>query len=137
MANFIDILKVPHYGSDRNTSKEFFDTISADYYIISANGRDDNPSLKTLKWMIEVRQNANKPRKFVFTNMTPNIKKLLKKFYKKEFNYECVFLEKEDNFLTINIRFLTIELKIFMRVCISEVNDKIVLVIFSLSSLIR
>ena len=45
----VNILKVPHHGSDRNTSKEFFDTISADYYIISANGRDDNPSLNTLK----------------------------------------------------------------------------------------
>ena len=99
----VDILKVPHHGSERNTSKEFFDTISAEYYIISANGRDDNPSLNTLKWMIEVGQNDKKPRKFVFTNMTPNIKKVLRKFDKKEFNYECVFLEKGDNFLTIEL----------------------------------
>ena len=99
----VNILKVPHHGSDRNTSKEFFDTISADYYIISANGRDDNPSLNTLKWMIEVGQDAKKPRKFVFTNMTPNIKKVLKKYDKKDFNYECVFLKKEDTFLTIKL----------------------------------
>jgi len=99
----VDVLKVPHHGSDRNTSKEFFDTISADCYIISANGRDDNPSLNTLRWMIEVVQSDKKPRKFVFTNMTPNIKKVLRKFDKKEFSYEYVFLEKKDNFLTIKL----------------------------------
>jgi len=37
----VDILKVPHHGSDRNASIQFFDTIYADYYILSANGRDD------------------------------------------------------------------------------------------------
>ena len=99
----VEILKVPHHGSDRNTSKEFFDTITADYYIISANGRDDNPSLDTLKWMIEAGQNGEKRRKFVFTNMTPNIKKVIRKFDKKKFNYECLFLEKNHNFLTINL----------------------------------
>ena len=97
----VDILKVPHHGSDRNTSQEFFDTIHADYYIISANGRDDNPSLNTLKWMVESGKIYNKPRKIVFTNMTPNIKKVLDEYDKEKFNYESIFLEKEDNFLTI------------------------------------
>jgi beta-lactamase superfamily II metal-dependent hydrolase len=49
----VDILKVPHHGSGRNASKQFFDTVTADLYIISANGRDDNPSFSTLKWIIE------------------------------------------------------------------------------------
>jgi len=99
----VDILKVPHHGSDRNTSKEFFDTIPADYYVISANGRDDNPSLETLKWMIQDGKNDKRHRKIVFTNMTPNIKKLLRRYDKKEFNYDCLFLDKEDYFLTIDL----------------------------------
>lgn len=53
--------------------------------------------------MIEVGQNAKKPRKFVFTNMTPDIKKVLKKYDRKDFNYKCVLLKKEDNFLTIKL----------------------------------
>ena len=100
----VDILKVPHHGSDRNVSIKFFDTVHASYYIISANGRDDNPSLNTLKWIIQVGENNKKPRKIVFTNMTPNIKKILRKYDKKRYNYECVFLDKEDNYLTINLR---------------------------------
>lgn len=97
----VDVLKVPHHGSDRNTSIEFFNIVNADYYIISANGRDDNPSLNTLRWMIESGKNGKKPRKIVFTNLTPNIKKLLNEYNEKTFNYECIILEKEENFLTI------------------------------------
>lgn len=37
------ILKVPHHGSDRNATPEFFNTLIADYYFIFANGRDNNP----------------------------------------------------------------------------------------------
>ena len=40
----VDILKVPHHGSERNISETFFDIVTADVYVISANGRDDNPS---------------------------------------------------------------------------------------------
>ena len=49
----VDIMKVPHHGSERNVSEKFFDTVTADIYVISANGRDDNPSFLTLKWIIE------------------------------------------------------------------------------------
>ena len=49
----VDILKVPHHGSERNISETFFDIVTADVYVISANGRDDNPSFLTLKWIIE------------------------------------------------------------------------------------
>jgi len=99
----VDVLKVPHHGSDRNTSKEFFDTINADYYIISANGRDENPSLNTLKWMIESCKIDNAPRKIVFTNMTSNLKKILEEYDQKRFNYKNVLLGKEENFLTISL----------------------------------
>ena len=56
----VDVLKVPHHGSDRNTSLEFFNTVNAKYYIISANGRDDNPSLNTLRWIIESEEQLKK-----------------------------------------------------------------------------
>jgi beta-lactamase superfamily II metal-dependent hydrolase len=59
----VDILKVPHHGSDRNVSGEFFNTVNADYYIISANGRDDNLSIDTLKWIIESGNKSKNPKK--------------------------------------------------------------------------
>lgn len=39
----VDILKWPHHGSIRNMQKTFLEKITADHYIISADGRDDNP----------------------------------------------------------------------------------------------
>ena len=56
----VDILKVPHHGSERNVSEQFFETVTADVYVISANGRDDNPSFSTLKWIIENGQKNNR-----------------------------------------------------------------------------
>jgi beta-lactamase superfamily II metal-dependent hydrolase len=51
----VDILKLPHHGSDRNTEKEFFEAVTADHYVISANGKYDNPDIDTLRWIAEAR----------------------------------------------------------------------------------
>jgi beta-lactamase superfamily II metal-dependent hydrolase len=99
----VEVLKVPHHGSDRNVAPEFFNTIIADYYVISANGRDDNPSIDTLKWIIESGNQRKKSKKIVFTNTTANIAKILKQYDQKKYAYECIFLEGEQNFLTINL----------------------------------
>ena len=99
----VDILKVPHHGSDRNASLEFFNAVTADCYIISANGRDDNPSFDTLRWIVESGRNSKNSRKIVLTNMTPSVKSILKAYDQKKFNYECTILEKKDDFLTLNL----------------------------------
>jgi hypothetical protein len=99
----VDILKVPHHGSDRNVSPEFFNTVIADYYVISANGRDDNPSVDTLKWIIESRNKRKKSKKIVFTNNTPNIVKILKEYDQKKYDYECIILEGKRDFLTLSL----------------------------------
>ena len=100
----VDILKVSHHGSDRNVSREFFNTVNADYYVISANGRDDNPSVDTLKWIIESGDKSKRSKKIVFTNNTPNIVKILKEYDQKKYNYECIFLKSSADFLTLNFR---------------------------------
>jgi ribonuclease BN (tRNA processing enzyme) len=99
----VDVLKVPHHGSDRNASMEFFNTIYADYYVISANGRDDNPSLATLGWIIESRNKSKNHKKIILTNKTSNISKAMNEYGQKEFNYQCIFLGKNEHFLTINL----------------------------------
>jgi len=98
----VDILKVPHHGSDRNVSPDFFNKVTADYYVISANGRDDNPSFDTLKWIIEGGK-TKKSKTIVFTNRTPNIVKILKQYDQKKYDYRCIFLEGKEDFLTLNI----------------------------------
>ncbi|EGG42059.1 beta-lactamase domain protein [Candidatus Nitrosarchaeum limnium SFB1] len=44
----VDVLKLPHHGSERNISEKFFKTILAKSYVASGNGDYDNPSAKTL-----------------------------------------------------------------------------------------
>lgn len=39
----VDVLKVPHHGSIRNAAAELFETIIADHYVFSANGKFGNP----------------------------------------------------------------------------------------------
>jgi beta-lactamase superfamily II metal-dependent hydrolase len=51
----VDLLKLPHHGSDRNVELDYFQKITADHYVISANGHDDNPSVATLEMIQEAR----------------------------------------------------------------------------------
>jgi beta-lactamase superfamily II metal-dependent hydrolase len=99
----VDVLKVPHHGSDRNVTPEFFKTIMADFYVISANGRDDNPSFDTLKWIIESGNKIGKSKTIVFTNNTSNIVKILKQYDQKEYDYKSIFLNGKEDFLTLNL----------------------------------
>jgi hypothetical protein len=55
----VDILKIPHHGSNRDVTLEFFKTVTADHYVISANGENDNPDADTLCWLAEARGSSN------------------------------------------------------------------------------
>lgn len=47
----VEILKVPHHGSDRNTAASFFAMFPSPYYIFSGNGEHGNPERKTLDYL--------------------------------------------------------------------------------------
>ncbi len=51
----VDILKLPHHGSIRNLAAEFFERVTADHYVISADGRDGNPETETLELIAAAR----------------------------------------------------------------------------------
>ena len=102
---YVDVLKVPHHGSDRNSSSEFFETVNAKYYIISANGRDDNPSLRTLKWILESGKRSRKLKKIIIlTNMTPNAKNVLQEYDQNKYNYESIVLKNRSHSMTIDLK---------------------------------
>jgi len=50
----IDLLKMPHHGSIRNTPKEFLDFFVADHYVFSANGKYDNPDAPVVEAMVKI-----------------------------------------------------------------------------------
>jgi hypothetical protein len=49
----VDILKIPHHGSERNMSREFFEHVTADHYVISGNGEHHNPDKSMLVMLSE------------------------------------------------------------------------------------
>ena len=51
----VNVLKLPHHGSDRNADPDFFKTLSADTYILSANGKHGNPDREAVEWLIASR----------------------------------------------------------------------------------
>ncbi|MDP1962743.1 MAG: hypothetical protein Q8K93_11145 [Reyranella sp.] len=52
----LDLLKVPHHGSNRNIETDFFEALPARHYVISADGKHGNPDRDTLRWLIEARE---------------------------------------------------------------------------------
>jgi beta-lactamase superfamily II metal-dependent hydrolase len=51
----VDMLKMPHHGSDRNMETAFLRRIRADHYVFSGNGEHGNPECSTLEMLLEAR----------------------------------------------------------------------------------
>ena len=51
----LDIVKLQHHGSARNTDEHFFRTVLADHYVISANGKYGNPDPATFDALVAAR----------------------------------------------------------------------------------
>jgi hypothetical protein len=50
---------VPHHGSEHNVEEAFFRSITADHYVISADGKHHNPDLKMLQMLTAARDGAD------------------------------------------------------------------------------
>lgn len=55
----VDVLKVPHHGSEHNVEEDFFRRVTADHYVISADGKHHNPDVKMLRMLTEARDGAD------------------------------------------------------------------------------
>jgi hypothetical protein len=51
----LDVLKLPHHGSERNVAPDYFETIVAKHYVVSADGKFDNPDVGTLEMISAAR----------------------------------------------------------------------------------
>jgi hypothetical protein len=52
----VDVLKMPHHGSDYNVHPKFFATVRARHYVISGDGKNGNPETQTLEWLRDARK---------------------------------------------------------------------------------
>lgn len=89
----VDLLKLPHHGSDHNVAPEFFERIIADHYVASGDGVHGNPEIKTLQMLSDARGNNH------FTLYLTNREARLHSFFAEEEangkTYEVVF--RDDN----------------------------------------
>nr|WP_298681659.1 hypothetical protein [uncultured Dongia sp.] len=99
----VDILKVMHHGSDRNATKKFFKTVTADTYVVSANGHPDNPDLATLIWIVEAAQAADRNIRLVFTNETPATRKLRNEYPPADYGYDLAILARSKHAMTLSL----------------------------------
>ncbi len=53
-----DLIKMPHHGSCRNMTAQWLQQITADHYVISANGENGNPDPETIQWLCKARGDA-------------------------------------------------------------------------------
>lgn len=97
----VDLLKLPHHGSDRNVETDFFRQITADNYIVSADGKHGNPEVATLEMISEARG------KDEFTVYLTNKEKRLETFFKKEKKkgkkYDVVFRDDDNLSLQVDL----------------------------------
>ncbi|MEN8106701.1 MAG: hypothetical protein ABFS22_01700 [Pseudomonadota bacterium] len=71
----VNVLKLQHHGSKNNMIPEFFEKITADHYVISANGHHHHPSTDTLQAIVDAR--GNNAYAIHLTNDVPHATTLL------------------------------------------------------------
>jgi hypothetical protein len=83
----VDVLKLPHHGSVRNVESDYFEAIRAKHYVVSADGKFDNPDLETLELISAARPDDKFTIHLTYpTNEfnVPKIGKAIAKFFAKE-----------------------------------------------------
>ena len=98
----VDLLKLPHHGSDRNVDQDYFDSIQAAHYVISADGKYTNPDVATLEMISKSRKDddftiwlANSPDDFADAAVGKEVKKFFAKEAKKR-KYEVKYRASDE-----------------------------------------
>ncbi len=99
----VDVLKVQHHGSDRNATRDFFRSLTADTYVLSANGKYGNPDFATLQWIVESARERQRPITLVVTNETESTRELQKKLNSAVYGYTLTALPPGKHSLAITL----------------------------------
>jgi hypothetical protein len=84
----VNILKIPHHGSVHDMTKDFLKVVTADIYVISANGKYNDPSFKVLSWIVETAHEQNREVLLYLTNHVEEGDRLLKTYPQDTYKYE-------------------------------------------------
>lgn len=97
----VDIFKVPHHGSDRNSNRALFENITADTYVISADGKNGNPDIATLIWIVESSKADGRTIRIVVTNETDTTKKLIRDYPPSDWGYSMDYIPVGKSSITL------------------------------------
>lgn len=92
----VDVLKLPHHGSVRNVTPDFFHTITADTYVISADGNHGNPDPPALEWLVMAARDQGRQVQILITNRPPHIDEWEAAFPAAEYGYRWLGPIPED-----------------------------------------
>jgi len=99
----VDVLKLPHHGSQRNVSPDFFRRLTADKYVISADGKHGNPDPATLQWMVTTAKEQRRAIEIWITNPTDATRDLVDKYRPAEYGYQLVCMKRGAHEMIVNL----------------------------------
>jgi hypothetical protein len=99
----VDVLKLPHHGSIRNSDRRFLERVTADRYVISADGRDGNPDFETLVAIAETLRQQGRRAQIVATNPTDSTARLVRDRPPRTFGYRMRYLPAGRSWIRIPI----------------------------------
>jgi hypothetical protein len=102
----LDVLHIPHYGSDLNVSEEFFKRVIADQYIITGDGKFNNPETATLNMLTKARQNEVYSLQFAHRVGRENLGIRLDQFWESSLidrSYRRIFRPPDEKSLVVNL----------------------------------
>ena len=99
----VDVLKVPHHGSLRNNSPQFFEKVTASQYVISAgkHKNDGNPDFDTLEWIVKAANQRQEVIKILVTNPNASTARLEKLYPPATSGYSITYLQPGENSIVI------------------------------------
>jgi beta-lactamase superfamily II metal-dependent hydrolase len=102
-----DLMQLPHYGSDRNVTRGFFETVQADVYLIGGNGRFNNPESSTLSMVTQARGDDSYTILFTHPDGENELRARLDAFFESERalkrNYHVMFRSNRSSSIRINL----------------------------------
>lgn len=99
----LDVFKLPHHGSDRNVTKEILRCVTADHYVVCANGKDGNPDPPTLRWILAAAKEQERTFTLHATNRTPSIDEFAEEFPPAAHGWKLRVLPRKRHALTIEL----------------------------------
>ena len=99
----MDVFKLPHHGSARNVTLDLFERITADTYVVCADGKYDNPDFETLEWLVQAAAKQGRSFKIIATSETASTNALVKKYAPEKYSYQLVVIQAGTHSITLDL----------------------------------